>query len=237
MTAQRKLQQQLIEQRQAEIIQQELIKRAQQQIYVQGQVQRNIMIQGGQMPLPPVILRLEDIPEDNSRPSPQQYLLPDIYQSGLNEADWIRQEGTYLLNNEQVSREASVRHGEWAANTAHLREIWTEMENSSETWALIIDQEPKLKTIKHFVNDYKYDEIFIEKSAEEYVRIIDDMALNSPSIFEEPFKRVLMMAAILEYDFDNGTDKDELMLKLLKTPEAVRSNKERLGLLTGMVDR
>ena len=60
--------------------------------------------------------------------------------------------------------------------------------------------------------------------------MIDGMALENPEMLAQPFVNILQVVAVLEYDFDNGENKDAMALKVLGSKEAVMKNRERLGL-------
>ena len=104
------------------------------------------------------------------------------------------------------------------------------LEKSSRPWNLIIDQEAKEMVVAQFMKQYYQQGTQIHKSPVYYVPLIDDMSVKSPQILAQPFPQVLRMIAVLEYDFDNGQDKDAMALKILGSPQALAANKKRLGL-------
>ena len=95
----------------------------------------------------------------------------------------------------------------------------------------MIDDAAKEVTIKKFIEDYALQRIYIRYSAYSYIEILDRMFKENADLLNRPFKDVLMIAAILEYDFDNGQDKDALALTILGNQNAVDANKYRLGLI------
>ena len=116
-----------------------------------------------------------------------------------------------------------------ADQVSDLEHIWKDLEISTEIWPMMMDREPKELTIKRFIEAYRKNGITISKPASGYVDIIDSMTSepNSPML-KTPFKDVLKVAAIIEYDFDNGLDKDQMALKVLGE-KSFESNKKRLG--------
>lgn len=110
-----------------------------------------------------------------------------------------------------------------------LEQIWSELEVSCEIWPVIANRHPKKETIKRYKSYYRQKGIYINKSADYYVSMIDGMLKDHPDMVSYPFVDVLKLAAIMEYDFDNGMDKDQLALSVLG-PQAYKDNKKRLGM-------
>jgi hypothetical protein len=114
------------------------------------------------------------------------------------------------------------------AEISNMESIWKDMETSSEIWPQIIDPEPKELTIQRYIESYQAKGIMIRKPAQHYIAIIDSMMNANPNLSKTPFKDVLKLAAIVEYDFDNGQDKDQLIVRILGQ-QGYESNKKRLG--------
>lgn len=116
-----------------------------------------------------------------------------------------------------------------ADQVSDLEHIWKDLEISTEIWPLIMDREPKELTVERFIEAYRKNGIAIRKPASTYIDIIDSMTSEPGSpMLKTPFKDVLKVAAIIEYDFDNGLDKDQMALKVLGE-KSFESNKKRLG--------
>ncbi len=111
-----------------------------------------------------------------------------------------------------------------------FNQLFQALEKSSRPWNLIIDKEAKEMVVAQFMKQYYREGTQIHKSPVYYVPLIDDMSIKSPQILAQPFPQVLRMIAVLEYDFDNGQDKDAMALKILGSPQALAANKKRLGL-------
>ncbi len=109
-----------------------------------------------------------------------------------------------------------------------LAEVWQAFEKSSEAWALIIDLQPKIITVQRQIALYRDQGITINKDPMHYVQLIDSISQENSNLLKQPFKDVLKFVAIIEYDFDNGQDKDALAQHLLG--DAYLANKQRLGL-------
>ena len=115
-----------------------------------------------------------------------------------------------------------------AEEVVDLKQVWRELEYSSEIWPLIIDRQPKEITIREYVNLFRQKGVTIKKPASYYVDFIDQMLNDRPDLLNSPFKDVLQFAAIIEYDFDNGQNKDQMALRLLGQ-QVFEENKRRLG--------
>ena len=61
-----------------------------------------------------------------------------------------------------------------------------------------------------------------------YVKLIDDMAAHNPDLLKQPFDAVLRFMAIMEYDYNNGMDQDQLARQVLGDT-LYYQNKKRLG--------
>lgn len=106
--------------------------------------------------------------------------------------------------------------------------LWEELAVSSEIWMRIVDRQIKALIVETYIDWYREQGIEIKKSQVDYMLLIDTMALQNPGLFERPFQDVLMFVAVMEYDFDNGTNKDQLAQKVLG-PQIYEINRRRLG--------
>ena len=107
--------------------------------------------------------------------------------------------------------------------------IWNAMETSSEVWALMMESNAKAITVSRQIDLYKSQKITIRKDPAHYVELIDQFAVQTPDLLKHPFKDVLRFVAVLEYDFDNGQDKDEMAMHMLGE-KGYEVNRKRLGL-------
>lgn len=129
----------------------------------------------------------------------------------------------------QPSLETVRDRSEEVVEEVSIQDLWKSLESSSEAWGLIIDPQVKVYTVAKFIELYRPKKVTIKKSPVEYVQIIDDMARNNPEMLKNPFERILMIVAIIEYDFENGQDKDQMALQILGK-QGFLANKQRLGL-------
>lgn len=113
--------------------------------------------------------------------------------------------------------------------TVDIESLWQALQTSSQIWTQIIDLAPKVMIVDRFIQLFRNQGVIISKSAIYYVSRIDEMIAQNPSLLSGPFKDILMIAAISDYDFDNGQNKDALALQVLGQA-AYLQNKIRLGL-------
>jgi hypothetical protein len=109
-----------------------------------------------------------------------------------------------------------------------ISDVWRKLDNDSRTWALLIDNQAKVATVSEYVDRFSKQGVKIQGPPIDYVHMIDDLAMQSPTMLTRPFKEILQIVAIMQYDFDNGMNKDALAQKMLG-PDLYASNKKRLG--------
>jgi len=80
-----------------------------------------------------------------------------------------------------------------------------------------------------YIKWYEKQGVNIRKSVSEYIVLIDNVAQSNPDILATPFRDLFKIVAIIEYDFDNGMNKDALARKVLGETE-FQKNKQRLGI-------
>jgi len=113
---------------------------------------------------------------------------------------------------------------------ATLDEVVAAMDASAINWELLIDEEAKAAVVWKYIQRYRQQGVNINKPADYYAQIIDSMSAQSPQMLAHPFDQVLRTAAIIEYDFDNGYNKDMMAEKILGSKQAMLANKQRLGI-------
>ena len=110
------------------------------------------------------------------------------------------------------------------------KDLLASFEASSQAWPLIIDEEAKSMVVSAYIDQYRSQGATINKSSLYYASLIDAMSQQSPEMLNQPLRQVLKILAVIEYDFNDGQDKDAMALKVLGNPEAVMQNRKRLGL-------
>lgn len=116
-----------------------------------------------------------------------------------------------------------------ASESEDVSEFISALKVSSTQWKSISNPRTKHLVVSHFISRYRKDGIVIEKPASHYVAMIDSMADQRPDFLSNPFDELLETMAIVEYDFNNGQDKDMMARKVLGEEGYIR-NKERLGI-------
>ncbi|MBF0486430.1 MAG: hypothetical protein HQL16_07955 [Candidatus Omnitrophica bacterium] len=109
-----------------------------------------------------------------------------------------------------------------------IHELWSALDVSAKPWEKIIDNEIKILTVGEYMDRFARAGITIKKAPGFYAKFIDTLVPQMPGMLEAPFMNVLSYAAIIEYDFGNGKNKDELARQVLGSAEAFNANKARL---------
>ncbi|MFH1360485.1 MAG: hypothetical protein ABIJ41_05545 [Candidatus Omnitrophota bacterium] len=102
------------------------------------------------------------------------------------------------------------------------------LEKNGAVWYQIIDPESKVFIINQFIKANQEQGIVMRKSAGEYVEMVDAMSVQSPEIFSYPFNDLLTILAVMEYDYDNGHNADEVARAFLGE-EVYRENVNRMA--------
>ena len=108
-----------------------------------------------------------------------------------------------------------------------LDDLIASLDQSSQAWPLIIDAQAKQLVVARYIQRFEERGVHIGKSALYYAYLIDDLSQKAPPMLEQPFENILQIVAIIEYDFDNGQDKDAMARRLLGEEE-FRRNKQRV---------
>ncbi len=107
-----------------------------------------------------------------------------------------------------------------------LSEVWKKLDTSSRVWTLLVEDQAKVLTVSEYLDRFRRQGVKINEPPEHYVQMIDQMSQTTPQMLERPFGDLLKILAIIDYDFDNGMDKDELARKVLGDA-AYEQNKQR----------
>ncbi|MBF0571744.1 MAG: hypothetical protein HQL12_07700 [Candidatus Omnitrophica bacterium] len=109
-----------------------------------------------------------------------------------------------------------------------LSEVWKKLDNKSAVWTLLIDDQAKLLTISEYIDRFHKQGVKINAPPLHYAQMIDQMAEANPQMLQRPFGELLQILAIVDYDFDNGMNKDDLARKVLGEA-GFEQNKKRFG--------
>ncbi|MBF0569247.1 MAG: hypothetical protein HQL18_00525 [Candidatus Omnitrophica bacterium] len=110
-----------------------------------------------------------------------------------------------------------------------IQDLWSSLDRSSQAWGQIIDDETKILTVAEYIDRFRKLGIKIKRSPGEYAKLMDALGRNDPGFLDQPFLNALSSAAIMEYDFDNGKNKDELAKQLLGEKNFASNRKRVLG--------
>jgi hypothetical protein len=96
-----------------------------------------------------------------------------------------------------------------------LSEVWKKLDNKSTVWTLLMDDQSKILTVSEYIERFQKEGVKINAPPMHYVQEIDQIAGSNPGMLQRPFGELVQILAIVDYDFDNGMDKDELARKVL----------------------
>jgi len=162
-------------------------------------------------------------------------------QGGARKQQMMQQQQQQMMQQQQMRQMAAQkayqeRLEEAAQNPADVKDVvdleslLTALDDNSHPWQLIIDYEAKAEVVRQYIGLYQRNGAVISKDPVNYVPMIDDMFSSSPVMMERPFANIVRMLAVIEYDFENGQNKDYLALEVLGSREAVMQNRQRLGM-------
>ena len=81
--------------------------------------------------------------------------------------------------------------------------------------------------VSHYIEEYRQQGVIINNPPSHYVSMVDVMSQNAPDMLAQPFPVILMVMSVMEYDFDNGQNKDAMARQMLGE-RSYYQNKERL---------
>jgi hypothetical protein len=96
-----------------------------------------------------------------------------------------------------------------------LSEVWKKLDKKSTVWQLLMDDQSKLLTVSEYLDRYRKQGVKINAPPAHYVQMLDQIASSNPQMLQRPFGELLQVLAIVDYDFDNGIDKDQLARHVL----------------------
>lgn len=86
----------------------------------------------------------------------------------------------------------------------------------SSVWVYMnMDRETRIAFIDSFIQMYKKEGVIINQSAEYYVDELDELIASGPEFQNYKLKIIFTTIAVMDYDFDEGIDKDETARKWL----------------------
>jgi hypothetical protein len=108
-----------------------------------------------------------------------------------------------------------------------LAEVWKRLDKKSTVWKLLGDDQAKLLTVSEYLDRFRKQGVNITQPPGHYAQRLNEVTQENPPMLQMPFGELLQILAIIDYDFDNGIDKDLLARKVLGQ-EGYASNKKRL---------
>jgi hypothetical protein len=124
--------------------------------------------------------------------------------------------------------EAVSSNSSTVVDVVDLSEVWKKLDKKSLVWALLIDDQAKMLTVSEYIDRFRNQGVKINASPAHYVQLIDQMAQDNPAMLQRPFGELIQILAIVDYDFDNGMDKDDLARHVLGE-EGFEANKKRFS--------
>lgn len=121
----------------------------------------------------------------------------------------LQSSGTGFGSQQQLSGPSGVK------DTVDLTEVWKKLDNKSTIWTALMDDQAKILTVSEYLDRFHKEGVHISAPPMHYVQEIDQIVAQNPEMLQRPFGELLQIAAIVDYDFDNGMDKDELARKVL----------------------
>ena len=114
-----------------------------------------------------------------------------------------------------------------ATNSSITPEILNAFSNNSVQWSKINNLSMKDDIVKYYMSGYEKNGVTIKNTPSFYVNMIDTLIKQNPAITNMPLHTIVQTVCIIEYDFDNGQDKDMLAKKVLGE-DSWKSNLARL---------
>ncbi len=116
-----------------------------------------------------------------------------------------------------------------------FEQMMNQLSVNSMLWGQL-NQEDKKKALDAVIGLYKVrDNIAILNSADFYSRRVDETIAGDPGVANLDLPQIVKILAVMEYDFYNGQNKEELAKKTLgdKMYEANRLRKMQAGMQAG----
>ena len=106
--------------------------------------------------------------------------------------------------------------------------LYQQFNTTSRAWTDISDMQVKMILVAGSIDSYRQQGVIIRKSPLYYAGYIDVIVQQNPDFLDNPLSNILRIIAIMDYDFDNGQNKDQMAYTLLGA-DSYKANKKRLG--------
>jgi apolipoprotein N-acyltransferase len=156
---------------------------------------------------------------------PEQKELSEAKKQQVSKPKTVNPKGPQTL-----TAENSIRSGSSSSmvDMSVTAEIINTFNDNSIQWMKINDPALKEDILKYYIYEYGNNGIIIKNPPVLYVAMIDNLIQQNPSVENMPLYSILQTVSIIEYDFNNGQDKDMLAKKVLGE-SAWKDNRERLA--------
>jgi hypothetical protein len=129
---------------------------------------------------------------------------------------------------DQVERRAFQAVPADAKEVVDLSEVWKKLDKKSAVWSLLMDDQAKMLTVSEYIDRFHREGVKINHPPLHYVQMIDQIVGENPQMLQRPFGELVQIVAIVDYDFDNGMNKDDLARKVLGEA-GFEANKKRFS--------
>jgi len=113
-------------------------------------------------------------------------------------------------------------------DTVDISEVWKKLDKKSTVWMILADDQAKMLTVSEYIDRFHKEGVKINEPPSHYVQMVDQIFQANPGMLQRPFGEVIQIAAIVDYDFDNGMNKDDLAKKVLGE-QGFEANKKRFA--------
>jgi hypothetical protein len=217
-----------VQQMKAQRQQQQGMTQAQAQQYQEYQEQQQGDHAGGQQPAAPPTYQ-QTVDQRN------QAIAQAIISANANSQSTVNQgTGNNVINDGSLNKapinpstpSAVDANSSTVKDVVDLSEVWKKLDTKSTVWELLIDDQSKILTVSEYISRFQQEGVKISAPPAHYVEMIDQLTKQNPQMLDRPFGELIQMLAIIDYDFDNGMDRDVLARKVLGE-QGYEVNKQR----------
>lgn len=180
---------------------------------------------GQQAPAPPTYQQLVD--QRNQAIAQAILNAHNASVSTVNAQDQQQSSGPSVAPQAATSVAVQAGSGD-VRDTVDLSEVWKKLDKKSTVWGLLMDDQAKVLTVSEYIDRFRQEGVKINAPPIHYVQMIDQIVAQNPQLLQRPFGELIQMMAIVEYDFDNGMNKDDLAKKVLGEA-GYEANKQRFA--------
>ena len=154
-------------------------------------------------------------------------VMPQVQQQTFV-SDTIQQQPTMQQQQVTIPMTSSSMTSADVKEVVDLAEVWKKLDKKSTVWTLLIDNQAKVLTVSEYIDRFHKQGVKISAPPMHYVQMIDQIIQSNPQLLNRPLAELIQISAIVDYDFDNGMDKDDLARKVLGDA-GFEENKKRFG--------